>query len=767
MVAKDGRTHLLAAMRPFAKPFIPVTAAAVVALLVGALDARSRPVLVAAGPGPVTAAKPLRLESVGSGAARATLDGLVRAADGAAVAGALVAVSRAGDLARAAGPATLEIVARSDAAGRFHIAAVAAGHHHLTASAPGLSAAHAEVEVGAADPPPIELRLGGGRAGASGTPLLLTGQVHGAGARPLAAALVRAALPAGEIVVGFAGDDGRFALSLDAGPAVVSASAPGYAPQQRHVELIQDQSVTLRLMPAARIAGTVRRAVAGQTTGPVAGAIVHAAPADDETRPRQTWADPAGRFEFTDLEPGRYVVWARTDRLAGFHDQPVSVALGEGVADVDVRLLAAAALTGRILDAHGAAVAGAVVELLPSGRTDLGFGSGRATALTNPAGRYLFAGILPGRYRLRAEGGGRSPSDLRDLGIFDQDVHEIDLRLGPSAIGVMPARDPAGRVAPAYLSGHVRWHDGAPAAGARVRWLPATRAGGDGGKTLVTVGVDGSYRLGPLPTGAGRCVAEYPSDPRVTSTWTSSWALPANALVFAGLGRGRQQRFGIDLKPGEQRGNVDLVLLRDDQSIAGIVRGPEGQPIAGALIWASQVPGGEWNPGESGRPRVVSDSGGRFVITGVPAGEYEVRALHPRFPLARKPGVVAGSESVAIDLVTPAWISGDVLDAGGAPLGPVRIAAIEALAPGGASHAPTSEAAGAHWLFQAGAGPAGSSGFTIGPLAPGEYHLLVRGAAGIGRLSGVTLAAGQWRRGLRIPLGTTPSARAEDLPRVR
>jgi hypothetical protein len=323
------------------------------------------------------------------------------------------------------------------------------------------------------------------------------------------------------------------------------------------------------------------------------------------------------------------------------------------------------------------------------------------------------------------------------------------VRLAPSS---GRAHEPGTRAG--FVTGHVRWHDGAPAAGARVHWF-ATRAGRESSVASALVAGDGSYRLGPLPAPpqgiAGRCLAAYPSDPLPVS------GAPMPPL---GAGRARQQRIGVALGPGQVRTDVDLVLLRDDQIIAGTVRGPDDVPVAGALVWATQQPG-DWNENESGRPRVVSDRNGHFVIKAVPAGEYELRALHPRFPLARKPGVVAGSETVAIALAPAAFISGQVLDGGGGPGGPVRISVVEALAPGAPGRAVTAETTSLHWLF---AGPTAGQGtptFTVGPLAPGDYHIQVRGPAGSALLSGVELRAGQWRQGVRLTVGSAATARAE------
>jgi hypothetical protein len=730
------------------KPFTLAMAAAIVAMLVGTPDARSPRVLVVATPGPVQVEQPWHADEEtepGTTPGR-VVTGRVRAPDGTAVAGALVALSRPREERAPGSPPAdererLEVIALTDGRGRFALPDVDPGRHLVTASVAGFAPGRGEVTVGTGATLFVDVSLGRGEAA-----FAISGQIRQTDGHPVTNALVRAVRPEGTTVA-FSSAEGGFDLWLEAGHHVLWISAPGYAPQRRDAFVHAAQTLDVRLFPAASISGTVVGIAPGATVDqatPAPRAMVYAAPAELEGRPLRVRADWRGRFAFADLEPGRYVVWARQGASVGFHSGPVTLALGENANNVDVSLLRAAILTGRILDGRGAPVAGAQVQLLPSGKTDLGFGSGHLATLSDRDGRYTVAGVWAGRYRLRAEAAGRAPGELRDVAVFERDTRNVDVRLGAATSVATRARE----ARPAFIHGHVRWHDGAPAAGARVHWLPSSRGARD---SVAVVAADGSYQLGPLPATAGRCLAAYPGDPVFTPTSPLPW----------GLGRGRQQRGGIDLAPGQLRTDVDLVLLRDDQTIAGQVRDPQGRPMAGALVWASQVPGAHWNENESGRPRVVSDRAGRFVINGVPAGEYEVRAMHPRFALARKPGVIAGSEAVEVAFVPPTWISGQVTDAGGGPVGPVRIAAVAALAPGSTTQTVINDANGLHAIFQAPPG-ARSGNFTLGPLPPGDYHLQVRGAAGSGLVSGIELQPSQWRQDVRVTVGAASTARADD-----
>ena len=805
------------------KPFTLAAALVIVTTLIGVPDARPPRVLTVTMPwlAPASPARPeagLILAVHPAGSPVTMIEGRVRTPDAVRVAGALVALSRPGDGSRPGGegPARLEAVVRSDAAGRFRFLDVQPGVHHVVVSATGFAPGRAELRANAGSPRFVEVALGDASAAAD-----VAGQVQDLAGRPLIGALVRADRPGAGSAVAVTDHEGRFQLAIEPGQHAFSASAAGHASQRRFLQLVGRQTLSLRLFATARIAGTVSgpgpggdAAAGGGASRAMAGALVRLAAAEPEARQWEVLADQAGRFAFVDLEPGRYVLSAQHGDLVGFHLQPLAVALGETAPEIGLRLQPAARLGGRIVGPDGQAVAGAQVQLEPSRPTDLGFGAGRATALSDADGRYLLAGVLAGRYRVRVEAAPLAPAERREVAVLGREVGPLNFRLeagarlrgqvtdaqgrplvgaglraavqsdpasprlvaaGSSRSGTdgsyeltgLPAGKlrlsvqhpqqgeldlnvdvtPAGLVqlpmrfaAPAFVRGRVRFHDGGPAGGARVRWLPQTRSAQEagGGGSAVAVNPDGSYRLGPVQASAGRIQAELAGDP-----------LLVNPRAGGGFGRGRQQRASLELGAGQIKGGVDLTLLRDDQTISGQLLDPHRSPVAGALVWASVIPGGDWHEPDGGRPRAVSDQAGRFLLTGLPAGEYEVRASHVRYPLARRPGVIAGAEGVEVAFVAPAFVSGRVLDGSAAPVAPVRVQVHEALAPGVAFQGQSLGRENLHWLFQASDG-----GFSIGPLAPGEYHLRVRGATGESALvSGIKLRAGEWRKDLTVTIG--------------
>lgn len=119
--------------------------------------------------------------------------------------------------------------------------------------------------------------------------------------------------------------------------------------------------------------------------------------------------DDAGHFRFLDIPAGRYRL---TAKKSGFLDgayrsvKPqgegslLKVASGDRMQDLTLRLFPASAISGRVLDADGEAVSGAIVNLERKERGDETSGSGDTAA--NQAGEYRFEGLSPGTYYISA-----------------------------------------------------------------------------------------------------------------------------------------------------------------------------------------------------------------------------------------------------------------------------------------------------------------------------------------------------------------------------
>ncbi len=164
------------------------------------------------------------------------------------------------------------------------------------------------------------------------------------------------------------------------------------------------------------ISGTVIDAVSQQ---PLKGAEVRlrglptAAGTAQQSTSRSTSAstDANGRFVFESLSPGRYLLLASHDGYvnnyranAGLRGELLSLASGQHINDVVLRLLPDGAIAGHITNESGKPIRGVSVQAMKSsylrGVRDL---HEAAHAVTSEAGEYRITGLAPGKYYIRAK----------------------------------------------------------------------------------------------------------------------------------------------------------------------------------------------------------------------------------------------------------------------------------------------------------------------------------------------------------------------------
>jgi protocatechuate 3,4-dioxygenase beta subunit len=342
----------------------------------------------------------------------------------------------------------------TDGEGRFSLPASAEAHA-LHASKAGYADAHAP----AAGDVDIRLARGGAIAGRIldpfGEPMPLVQVVaervvqtagrtefrrFGAAETDDTGAYRISALPAGEFVVGLGGP--RVMLgNTTATPAPLAAGsrplrsyfprAPFSALAQRIPvragETVEGINFTSDAPPVfagvftpaaeARAArGAVIRGRVVRPDGlPVRHARVQLSSAEYLFSPYATIADGDGRYEFGDLRAGGYRI-AATDtgfrtvefgqRGGADHGEPIAVAAGAAVDDVDVTIPRGRAISGRILDEYGDPIENANVRVdriaASRGRARLTSVSGIASRQTDDRGRFRIFGLLPGRYVVSA-----------------------------------------------------------------------------------------------------------------------------------------------------------------------------------------------------------------------------------------------------------------------------------------------------------------------------------------------------------------------------
>lgn len=120
-------------------------------------------------------------------------------------------------------------------------------------------------------------------------------------------------------------------------------------------------------------------------------------------------ADGSGHFIFKNVEPGTYKLTAQ--RQGFFSDerkreyQPVfEIAAGDHVRNVPVRLMAAAVISGEVLDEYSDPVQNVEIKLLAvHARLGEMYLSPAGKAMTDDRGEYRIAGLHPGKYYIAAE----------------------------------------------------------------------------------------------------------------------------------------------------------------------------------------------------------------------------------------------------------------------------------------------------------------------------------------------------------------------------
>ncbi len=202
---------------------------------------------------------------------------------------------------------------------------------------------------------------------------------------------------------------------------------------------------------------------------PVRGALVTIS-ADELPAGRATLTDADGRFRFDGLPAGRFVVTASKApfitaafgaKRSGTAGTAITVAAGQRLEDVVVRLSRGAVIAGQLRDAAGEPVPAVQVAAL---RVDFARGTSPApvaqTTMTDDRGAYRLFGLMPGKYAIvstrSVTSGELSRPTAADL---DAALAELQAREGrPSPSGGRPPVEPARRwptvgVAPIYYPG--------------------------------------------------------------------------------------------------------------------------------------------------------------------------------------------------------------------------------------------------------------------------------------------------------------------------
>jgi protocatechuate 3,4-dioxygenase beta subunit len=461
----------------------------------------------------------------------------------------------------------------SDVDGRFDVAGVPEGACSLSIRVPGRGYRHARVDVSAVGDVVVPVATPGG--------MTIYGRIADMEGRGVAGATVFAQVsmralkdgsPEGAVTTTDADGNYRLGPIARASQIDVLAWAPGF----RRVEL-RDQ--TLEPAPDARIpvyltlrqGATLQGRVRGEDGRAVAGAAVTLPTREQGGRLQsyETTTDSEGRYRLEGLFPGAETVFARTPSRdgAGPRSAALAVTLGEsGETTADLTLVPHAEVRGRVLDAAGAPVPGALVVAKPAPMPSTLLLPPAARARADASGAFLVPLDLSRAWTVTAVlGAGRGVAEVPPVRTNERPP-SVEIRLVQSSV----------------ISGKVLDEHGAPVGGVQV----VTGSG-----RVAVSGAEGSFRIEGVPPG----------------TWD---------VRTMAIGGSKEASATVEVPAG---GAVEGVVLRLPSfgMLRGVLVDPSGAPIPNEHIVFA---GSERR--SSRLTFAMTDREGRFHVAIAPAGRY-------------------------------------------------------------------------------------------------------------------------------------------------
>ncbi len=436
-----------------------------------------------------------------------------------------------------------------------------------------------------------------------------------------------------------------------------------------------------------------------------------------------------GHFEFSGLAPGlKYELLLTSPRYAGTELEELTVRAGE-VTQLELALTRGALLKGRVVSATGEPLPEARLVLETRHKSDYGTSSRELNSMTDEEGHFEFLGVRPGTGKLTIRVTDMIEI-VDDLGSFEDGDRREDLiytALGGSSIrGVVTWDDgqPAERLT---VRGRVLPKRGDIGFGARTFAAKTDKSGLFELKSIgaepIVIEVSGRRRTknastgrkerGPrlsaradkvepgtsdvrlvlAPSEGVRGVVRYTNgDPvgpftvMATPDWEDLGSLSFSDMHVRNFDN-EDGEFELEgLKPGSWEVSVrgDGFATPEDSEIKipftgrlefhveraatlkGVVRSPDGKPVAGAGIrWATI----ENSERARTRDGPTTDGKGEFELGQMQSGEYRVHAIAADWSPSAEVSVVLGSGEQHPDFVlvlnSPTRISGQIMPAAG------------------------------------------------------------------------------------------------------
>jgi len=432
---------------------------------------------------------------------------------------------------------------------------------------------------------------------------------------------------------------GLEAVETEVSMVEAATSEPDAGPAMESLPPVSAPEAPTEPTPSAIVAVTPETSISGHTLDEESGTgipgVTVTASWGDPSHPEVATATSAadGSYRITGLTaPSGTSYTLRRDaplgyQLAAMVDRKTVVLDDDGQASgLDFTLRREVALQGVVVDSRNRPVAGADVQLVGAGLMGIFevWNSSATRVRSADNGSFAFSNLPATNLGIVARSGEQFSSQPYTFTLPAEGITDLVLVLDETCA----------------ITGSVLDETGNPLQGILVSCRPSysrTLSHPDG-----TTDSSGKFEVSGLAAGAYELVAMK----------------PGRAIAGA-----HQKGVPVELAPGRQLTDVILVYSRSREmaTISGQVVNLDGNPIAGAIVLVgSAFLGGD---------RTKSDEVGRFVVTDLENGTYEVDARAEGFQPVNVAEVEAGTSDLQIILPEPFRITGRVTDAAsGQPL---------------------------------------------------------------------------------------------------